>query len=322
MKHATKIWFGIGVLALAPACAHPQRDATAMKDPFSDPSKFESLASAAYPMPAAPETAPQTPVGEVAQVLATGPIPAPVLLTGGSLVSPALASLTEVPEPAASVTRAPASIGLPKEDRPSPDEAYQNLLRGNERFVTGRVKGEHRDEARRRALAGGQQPFAVVLSCSDSRVPPELIFDQGLGDLVTIRVAGNVLGSAQVASIENAVEHLGAKLIVVMGHESCSAVKAAIETKPGKSKFGQGLTPDMDWLVGAIRPVLKSRGLASVSADDPKLRRPVMANIDSVTENLVVRSKPIADAIAKGNLKVVRGIYSLESGRVDFWGLK
>ena len=78
----------------------------------------------------------------------------------------------------------------------------------------------------------------------------------------------------------------------------------------------------MDWLVGSIRPVLKSRGLASVTPDDPKIRKPVMANIDSVTESLLVRSKVVGEAIGKGNLKIVRGIYSLESGKVDFWGLK
>ncbi|MBS1961664.1 MAG: carbonic anhydrase [Bdellovibrionales bacterium] len=319
MKHATKIWIGIGVLALAPACALPQRNTTAMKDPFADPSKFENLASAAYSMPTSAVVAPP-PVSDVAQAVGSGPVPVPAMMTGGSLVSPALAYLTDVPHSTAN--RAPASVVFPKDERGTPDDVYLNLVRGNERFVTGMVKGEHRDEARRRSLAGGQQPLAVVLSCSDSRVPPELIFDQGLGDLVTIRVAGNVLGSAQVASIEYAVHDLGAKLIVVMGHESCDAVKAAIEAKPGKTKFGAGGSPDRDWLVGAIRPVLKSRGLASVSTDDPKLRKPVMANIDSVTENLVVRSKTIGDALTKGNLKVVRGIYSMDTGRVDFWGLK
>jgi carbonic anhydrase len=181
------------------------------------------------------------------------------------------------------------------------------------------VRAEHRDASRRRELASAEKPFAVVLSCSDSRVPPELIFDQGLGDLFTIRVAGNVLGSAQVASIEYAVKHLGAKLILVMGHESCGAVRAALEST-GKKRAGDSL--DMDWLVTSIRPALKARGLASISPDDPKLRKPVMANIDAVTDGLILRSKIIGDAIAKGQLKVVRGIYSLDTGRVDFWGMK
>jgi carbonic anhydrase len=253
-------------------------------------------------------------LSEVSSVVANKPVVLPPAMGGGTLVS---AALPFVPE---ATNRAPASVVQP-EDSQSPELAFTNLVRGNERFVNGTIKGEHRDEARRRSLASAQKPFAIVLSCSDSRVPPELIFDQGLGDLFTIRVAGNVLGSAQVASIEYAVEHLGAKMILVMGHESCGAVKAAIEA-PAHKKLGEGSSPDMDWLVGAIRPVLKARGLASVSPEDPKLRKPVMANIDSVTENLVVRSKVISDAIAKGNLKVARGIYSLETGRVDFWGMK
>jgi carbonic anhydrase len=212
------------------------------------------------------------------------------------------------------VNRAPASVR--KEDElPNPDGSYTELVRGNERFATGTAKGDHRDEARRRSLASGQNPFAVILSCSDSRVPPELIFDQGLGDLYTIRVSGNVLGSAQVASIEYAVETLGAKIIVVMGHESCSAVKAALS--PGKT----GST-DQDWLASAIRPNLKGLGTRGIASYDSKIRIPVKANIDAVTENLVVRSAIISKAVSGGKLRVVRGIYSLDTGRVDFWSGK
>ncbi len=289
------------------ACSSSEHRSLTKADPFGDPSKFESLASNAYSLPMG------DPVVAAAPALDTKPI---LTLDGASLVSPALAFTPDL------TNRVPASAlaGVAAADGSTPESAYANLIRGNERFVTGTVKGEHRDESRRREVASLQKPFAVVLSCSDSRVPPELIFDQGLGDLFTIRVAGNVLGSAQVASIEYAVEHLGAKLILVLGHESCGAVKAALEA-PAKAKVGVG-SPDLDWLVGAIRPVLKARGLASVSSEDPHLRKPVMANIDSVTENLVVRSKIIGDAVAKGNLKVVRGIYSLDSGRVDFWGMK
>lgn len=314
MKTANGKLVSLGLAALLSACSTSDHRLS-RNDPFSDPSKFESLASGPFTMPTEATTPAPEVVAEVAPALATKPVPYS-LMDGGSLFSAAL--------PTADVSyasRAPASVLFPKPAGDTPETALDQLLKGNERFVIGSAKGERRDENRRKQLVVDQKPFAVVLSCSDSRVPPELIFDQGLGDLFTIRVAGNVLGSAQVASIEYAVEHLGAKLILVMGHESCGAVKAAIDAGDRK-KIGESSSPDMDWLVTSIRPVLKSRGLASASPEDPKLRKPVMANIDAVTDNLVVRSKVIGDAIAKGNLKVVRGIYSLESGRVDFWGIK
>jgi carbonic anhydrase len=304
MKNANSSLIFIGLIAALAACSSPGHHEFTHADFYGDPSKFDSLASNAYTVPTAPT---------VATVMAQAPIPVPAVteLTADSLVSQAF--------PIASVVtnRAPASVS-PVDEVQTSETALTNLVRGNERFVSGISKGEHRDAGRRRELASVQKPFAIVLSCSDSRVPPELIFDQGLGDLFTIRVAGNVLGSAQVASIEYAVEHLGAKLILVMGHESCGAVKAALETP---TKKGSGST-DLDWLVGAIRPVLKARGLASVSSEDPKIRKPVMANIDAVTDSLIVRSKIIGDAIGKGQLKVARGIYSLDTGKVDFWGVK
>jgi carbonic anhydrase len=300
MKNANSSLIFLGLLASLTACSLPGHHESMHADFYGDPSKFDSLASNAYTMPAAPS---------VATVMAQTPIPSE--LTADSLVSQAFPFVSVV------ANRAPASVGKIEEIQ-TPETAFTNLVRGNERFVAGTAKGEHRDAERRRELASVQKPFAIVLSCSDSRVPPELIFDQGLGDLFTIRVAGNVLGSAQVASIEYAVEHLGAKLILVMGHESCGAVNAALEPA---TKKGSGST-DLDWLVGAIRPALKARGLASVSSEDPKIRKPVMANIDFVTDSLIVRSKIIGDAIAKGQLKVARGIYSLDTGKVDFWGIK
>ncbi|MFN0151744.1 MAG: carbonic anhydrase [bacterium] len=113
----------------------------------------------------------------------------------------------------------------------SAEEALKELITGNGRFVTGTPSHVNQDSARRQALAGGQKPHAIILSCSDSRVPPEILFDRGLGDVFVVRVAGNVLSDVATASIEYAVEHLGAPLIVVMGHESCGAVKAALTLK-------------------------------------------------------------------------------------------
>lgn len=304
--------------ALVAGCASSQRSAGTNQDPFADPSKFENLASAAYTMPATLSAPAAEPMSDVALALATKPVHANFdLLTGSTLASPAM---TFSPDYSFRADRAPAGVRN-EEEVLSPETAFTDLIRGNERFVNGTIRAERRDDKRRREVAAVEKPFAVVLSCSDSRTPPELIFDQGLGDLVSIRVAGNVLGSAQVASIEDAVQNLGARLILVLGHESCSAVKAALE-KPVRGKFASSASPDLDWLVTSIRPNLKSRGIASATADDPKFRKATTANIDAVTENLTVRSRIIADAVAKGKLKIVRGIHSLETGRVDFWGTK
>lgn len=289
MKMAKQNFGILGVLILTAACSSVDRSRTANKEMFSDPGQFESLASAAVenPNPVVPSAPATREIATEASILAAVPAVPVISKEVIKVVSPL-------------------------------DLAYDQLVQGNDRFVAGTTKGDHRGVERRRDLASGQKPFAIVLSCSDSRVPPELVFDQGLGDLFTVRVAGNVLGSAQVASIEYAIEHLGAKLIVVMGHESCGAVKAAIETKVGKNHASAG-SQDLDWLIGAIRPTLKARGLASVTADDPKIRKPVTANIDAVTESLLVRSKIIGEGVEKGSLKIVRGIYALDTGKVDFW---
>jgi len=110
----------------------------------------------------------------------------------------------------------------------SPKEAHDRLAQGNARYVAGKAKHPRQDAATRKHLTSGQQPFATVLSCSDSRVPPELVFDQGIGDLFVVRVAGNIGGEDDLGSIEYAVEHLHTSLIVVMGHEKCGAVTAAL----------------------------------------------------------------------------------------------
>lgn len=315
MLHRATTLVSVALAAsLVAGCASVDRSNVASsgkKDPFADPGKFENLASGPF------ETPPN--LSEVTRAVTEGPVPvAPsVAITGHSLLSspdvPAVGT-------AADVSRSPASAGpavVAGDEGMTPDGAYATMVRGNERFIMGTVKGEHRDVERRRSLASGQKPHTIVLSCSDSRVPPELIFDQGLGDIFSIRVAGEILGSAQVASIEYAIAHLGAKLVLVLGHESCGAVKAALDSN---RKISAGST-DLDWMVGAIKPNL-DRTIASRTEEDPKLRKPVMANVDAVTAQLLIRSKIVSDAVSKGSLKIVKGIYALDSGRVDFWGYK
>lgn len=316
LKRADFLWRGLSVLSvlLIYGCASSARFGS-NKDPFSDPSKIENLVS-------------NVPQVEAPGPITLAPVPASVektkVLDGDSLYSPALLN-APADEFAATIessltSRTPASVTSvsASNGEESPAMAFTNLIMGNKRYVTGAVTGERRDQTRRNSLVSKQHPQAIVLSCSDSRLPPELIFDQGLGDLFTIRVAGNILGAAQVATIEYGIEHLGAKLIVILGHESCGAVKAALDSKPNVSSG----SPDLDWLVSAIKPNLGKGSSASYTSSDPKLRKPVTSNVDAVTEQLLARSKIVSDAIAEGKLKTVRGIYSLDTGKVEFWGLK
>lgn len=195
--------------------------------------------------------------------------------------------------------------------------ALKMLQEGNQRFIEGKVKHPDQELPRRKELASGQKPAAIILSCSDSRVPPELVFDQGLGDLFVIRVAGNIVDSAGMATIEYAVEHLGTRLIVVMGHESCGAVKAALTTPRGQSAG----SPDLDILVSTIQPALGESDPASTT-QDKTIRKPVIRNVDAVADHLLLRSKILREANEKGTLKITRAIYSLGTGKVEFWDQK
>jgi carbonic anhydrase len=159
--------------------------------------------------------------------------------------------------------------------------------------------------ARRKELTAGQHPFAVILGCADSRVAPELLFDQGLGDLFDIRVAGNIVDDAVLGSIEYAVEHLGTKLVVVLGHEKCGAVSAAVEagTAAGHIKA----------LVAAIRPSVE----ASAKEPGDRIHNCVIANARRVAQQ-VRESEPILkDAVEKHLVKVVAADYALDSGKVN-----
>jgi carbonic anhydrase len=183
----------------------------------------------------------------------------------------------------------------------SPEKALERLRAGNEAFRKGYVATEHLTPERRMALYNGQRPFAIVLSCSDSRVPPEQVFAQGLGDLFTVRVAGNIADPATVASIEYAAAHLGTQLLVVMGHTQCGAVKAAL-TKASD-------TPAIKELVAAIRPAIESVPPEAVD-------QAVAANVRYVREQLVRASALLAGLVREGKLKVVEGVYDLATGEV------
>ncbi len=190
------------------------------------------------------------------------------------------------------------------------DEALARLRAGNERFRTGHLVHPDQELARLHELETAQHPFAVIVSCSDSRVPPEIVFDEGLGDLFVVREAGHIADAATLGSVEYAVEHLHVRLVVVLGHEHCGAVTAAREviTRDARPE-GHIIT-----LVDAIRPAVER---AARTPGDP-VHRTVAANVDLVVD-LIRGSHPILSShLADGSVKVVGGIYDLHTGAVTW----
>lgn len=188
-------------------------------------------------------------------------------------------------------------------------DAWGRLMAGNLRHQKGAWKHPNLNVGRREEQAKGQKPFAAVLSCADSRVPTELVFDQGLGDLFVVRVAGNVAGPFDRASLEYGVEHLGIGLLLVLGHERCGAVKAALDTslKPGSE---EGLTPDLKALVHEISPSVKGKG-------EGQLDEAVQDNAKLSLKSLLSQSAVLKQAVEAGHLKVKAARYDLESGKVE-----
>jgi carbonic anhydrase len=186
----------------------------------------------------------------------------------------------------------------------TPDQAIAQLMEGNHRYATGKLSHPHQDGKARAGLTKGQHPFVAILSCADSRVPPEVIFDEGLGDLFVVRVAGNITDDAVIGSLEYAVEHLGTPAILVMGHEKCGAVQAAIgggEPKTHIQALADAITP-------AVADAKKQKGdLVSNS---------VKANVQLVVNQLSASKPILAEAVAKRKIKVVGGVYDLETGVV------
>jgi len=186
------------------------------------------------------------------------------------------------------------------------------LTLGNDRFANDTAVHPRQDKKRRKEISSAQHPHTAVLSCSDSRVPPEELFDQGLGDLFVVRTAGEVADSSAIASLEYAVEHAGVKALLILGHTSCGAVKATLSTPKGTSAGSK----DLDKLIDSIRPHLKGFELGSAG---PDLEYASRAQVDGVADDLLKRSKIIREAVDKHGLQLLVGIYRLDSGRVEFW---
>jgi carbonic anhydrase len=189
----------------------------------------------------------------------------------------------------------------------SPDAVLKALLVGNERFVAGMATRPHAGYARRTELASGQHPIAAVVGCADSRVPPELLFDQGLGDLFVVRVAGNVAEPGVVGSVEYAAEHLATPLVVVLGHEGCGAVKATLD--------GAGDDGNIGSLVKDIRPAVMS-ACQPASASCDALHEGVHLNARAQARNMLDRSPLLRELVASGKLAIVVATYDLGSGKV------
>lgn len=187
----------------------------------------------------------------------------------------------------------------------TPDAALNKLMNGNQRYIDQKRTFPDQSRSRIAAVAKGQHPFAIVLACSDSRVAPEILFDQGLGDIFDIRVAGNILDDAVLGSMEYAAAELGVPLLVVLGHERCGAVKATLDAKPVPGHIGS--------LVAAIKPALDS---IKGQKGDP-LDNAVRANVKMNVKKLKSSSPILAEAVKAGKLKVVGGRYDLDSGKVD-----
>ncbi len=189
------------------------------------------------------------------------------------------------------------------------EDALSKLMDGNKRFVSGSLAQKDVGEGRRKELAGGQSPFAIVVTCSDSRVAPEIIFDEGLGDIFVVRVAGNVLDPISLGSIEYAAEHLHAPLLVLMGHEKCGAVSAALDAK-GEPEGNIGA------ILKKIMPAVKKAKTKGGSKDD-MLNNAIRENVALSYKDIRGKSPVLKHLIDKGELKVVAGVYHLASGEVE-----
>ena len=199
----------------------------------------------------------------------------------------------------------------------SATEALERLKSGNDRFVADRSARRDGAESRRRDLTDGQAPFAIILGCSDSRVPAEIVFDQGLGDLFVIRVAGNIVEPSQIGSIEFAAAKFGTRLVVVMGHTQCGAIE---ETMRELQEPTENRSVNVSAIVEFIRPSVEPL-LGQGQDDDPDavVAQAVRANVRASAEKLRHASELIEELEDNGGLLIVGAEYSLETGVVDFF---
>jgi carbonic anhydrase len=196
-------------------------------------------------------------------------------------------------------------------------EALQRLKDGNRRFVVGeRRLDTGQSHAERAAAARNQSPFAIVLGCSDARVPAEVVFDQGLGDLFVIRVAGNIVSPSQVGSVEFAAERFGTQLVVVLGHTQCGAILATLEAVRDQADHPANVLTIVERIRPSVETLIELRPRAS---EDEILQHAVRANVRTSVDHLRHGSALLEQRIRAGRLRVVGAEYSLETGQVEFF---
>jgi carbonic anhydrase len=194
----------------------------------------------------------------------------------------------------------------------NPAEAIRALKTGNSRFFSGSARRPELSAAERRSQILAQTPFAVVLSCSDSRVPTEIVFDQGLGTLFITRVAGNVIDAGTLGSIEYGIGHLKSHVVVVLGHEGCGAVKAALLPPEARARETESIQALLNSIVPSVSKIPKIRD------EKAKMREAVVANVRQQVQNLK-KAKFVQNAITSGRIAVIGAYYEITSGAVDFF---
>lgn len=235
-----------------------------------------------------------------------GELRQPTLLSRRLLIAASAAAAVTSPRVAAA-----AAAHAAPEGGPTPDEALAMLMAGNARYAADASRRPNLGPDRRRELATGQHPFATILACADSRVGPELIFDQGLGDLFVVRVAGNVVDDPVLGSIEYAVIHLGCPLVMVLGHQRCGAVTAALQAAEGA-----GSAEDSATKIGALAALI-APAVNAVPKDAPdRLDAVVVENARLGAASLLRQSAPLRERVDARRLRIVSARYSLDDGKV------
>jgi carbonic anhydrase len=235
-------------------------------------------------------------------------------VAGATLAAASLGGCRSAPKSATTTTSVtvPTSLQVatetPRPEITNPDAALDRLLAGNRRFVEGQMQHPDQDPERRLRVSQAQEPFAVILACSDSRLPPEVLFDEGLGDLFVVRVAGNTVDAVALGSVEYAVDHLDTPLVMVIGHQRCGAVEATLESIQHHS------TPhgSVAALVTAITPAV------AVAEQRPGdlLDNTVRANAE-MSRDAITKSSELTSPLSAGELKVLAAYYSLDNGTVS-----
>lgn len=225
-------------------------------------------------------------------------------------VSPLLLEACGIPASTAP-TSAPTSSGVVLPRPATPDEAFRRMQEGNARFVAGTPLHPNQTLELRQQLTGGQQPYAAVLGCADSRTSPELAMDAGIGDLFVCRVAGNIATAAETSSLLYAQAALGAEVVLVLGHDDCGAVKTAIDVADGKKPAGE-FGPLLDPLQPAVT---EARGTGATGP--ALLHAAIVANVRRVVAALPAMSPGLAAAVRAGALTIRGGVLTLQTGKIE-----